>query len=161
MIVCKGWAPKGDAMQRKSLSEVKCGVARTLDLLGEWWTFMIIRDAFAGMKRFKDFQSSIGLAKNILSARLKKLVENDILEQRPASDGTAHLEYTLTARGMSLATVMLALRQWGETNLCEEGELDTVLVDKKTKQPVKLEMRSQKGRLLQVSDLEEISREKI
>jgi DNA-binding HxlR family transcriptional regulator len=93
-----------------------------LDLIGEWWTLLILRDAFAGKKRFHEFQQSPGIAKNVLAARLRKLVDNGILELTPASDGSAFHEYVLTSKGESLFTILVALRQWGESHLYKAGE---------------------------------------
>ena len=142
-------------MQRKSLKTERCPVARTLDLIGEWWSLLILRDAFRGKKRFSEFQRSLGLAKNVLSARLRKLVDNDILEIVPASDGSAYHEYALTEKGNSLYTILVALRQWGEANLFKPGEKHPILVDRKCLQPIKpLELRSKDGRLLKAKDLQ-------
>jgi len=141
-------------MRRKSFVEDPCPVARTLDVIGEWWTLLILRDAFAGMTRFSEFQQSLGMAKNVLSARLQKLVENNIMELAPASDGSAYQQYRLTEKGSSLFTVLVALRQWGEDNLCGDQRTGVVLVDRKHRLPVRrLELRSAKGTLLTVSDL--------
>src|SRR6266446_2541114 len=144
----------GNLMKRKSLDMEKCPIARTLDVIGDWWSLLIVRDAFLGKRRFGEFQKSLGLAKNILCARLRKLVAHGILKVVPASDGSAYQEYALTEKGRGLYLVLVALRQWGESNLFEKGELDLLLVDRQTRQPVKpLELRSQDGRLLGPGDL--------
>ena len=141
-------------MKRKSLCTEKCPIARALDVIGDWWSLLIVRDAFLGKRRFGEFQKSLGLAKNILCARLQKLVSHGVLEMVPASDGSAYQEYVLTEKGRGLYVVLVALRQWGESCLFEPGELDLVLVDRKSGQPVKpLELRSQDGRLLGSADL--------
>ena len=141
-------------MKRKSLDREKCPIARTLDVIGDWWSLLIVRDAFLGKRRFGEFQKSLGLAKNILSTRLRKLVSHGVLEVGPASDGSAYQEYVLAEKGRRLLIVLVALRQWGETCLFEEGELDLLLVDQKSGQPVKpLELRSQDGRILGPADL--------
>ncbi|MND37655.1 putative HTH-type transcriptional regulator YybR [compost metagenome] len=95
-----------------------------------------MRDAFDGMRRFGDFQRSLGVARNILSDRLKKLVDAGVLEMQDASDGTAYQEYVLTAKGESLFPVVVALRQWGEQNLFESGEHHSLLIDKNTGQQI-------------------------
>jgi len=95
---------------------------RSLDTIGEWWSLLIVRDALSGVRRFSDFQKSLGLAKNILSARLKKLVACGIMEQVPASDGSAYQEYALTQKGRDLFPAIVALRQWGESYLFSRGE---------------------------------------
>jgi DNA-binding HxlR family transcriptional regulator len=146
-------------MKRKSLCTEKCPIARTLDVIGDWWSLLIVRDAFLGKRRFGEFQKSLGLAKNILCARLQKLVSHGVLEMVPASDGSAYQEYALTEKGRGLYIVLVALRQWGESCLFEPGELDLVLVDRKSGQPVKpLELRSQDGRLLGSADLRTVGR---
>lgn len=91
-----------------------CPVARTLNLIGDRWSLLIIRDTFDGIRRFKDFQQNLGVARNILSDRLKKLTDAGVLEMKPASDGTAYQEYVLTDKGEHLFTVIVALRQWGK-----------------------------------------------
>src|ERR1700720_192583 len=103
-------------MRHKSFKANLCPVARSLDTIGEWWSLLIVRDALTGTRRFSDFQKSLGLAKNVLSTRLKKLVACGILEQVPASDGSAYREYALTPKGRELFPVIVALRQWGETS---------------------------------------------
>ena len=141
-------------MKRKSLDMEKCPVARTLDVIGDWWSLLIVRDAFFGKRRFGEFQKSLGLAKNILCTRLRKLVSHGVLEAGPASDGSAYQEYSLTEKGRRLLIVLVALRQWGESCLFEERELDLLLVDQKSGQPVKpLELRSHDGRILGPEDL--------
>ncbi|OBU04226.1 winged helix-turn-helix transcriptional regulator [Morganella psychrotolerans] len=113
-----------------------CPVARTLNLIGDRWSLLIIRDTFDGICRFKDFQQNLGVARNILSDRLKKLTDAGILAMKPASDGTAYQEYVLTDKGEHLFTVIVALRQWGEDNLFGEDEPHSVLIDKQTGKPV-------------------------
>lgn len=119
-----------------SLKGEPCPVARCVNLIGDRWSLLIVRDAFDGMRRFGDFQKSLGVARNILSDRLKKLVDADVLEMQDASDGTAYQEYVLTAKGESLFPVVVALRQWGEHNLFESGEPHSLLIDKNTGQQI-------------------------
>src|SRR6266481_6568857 len=109
-------------MRRKSLQDAICPMARALDTIGDWWSLLIIRDAMLGVRRFSDFQANLGLAGNILSARLKKLVACDIMEQVPAANGSAYQEYALTKKGRDLFPVIVALRQWGEGYLFSRGE---------------------------------------
>src|SRR5713226_4344782 len=101
-------------MKRKSLDTASCPIARTLDVIGDWWSLLIVRDAFLGKRRFSEFQKSLGLAKNILCVRLRKLASHGILASCPALDGSAYQEYALTEEGRSLYIVLVALRQWGE-----------------------------------------------
>jgi DNA-binding HxlR family transcriptional regulator len=122
----------------KSMNGEACPVARSVDIVGDRWSLLIVRDAFDGMRRFGDFQRSLGMARNILSDRLHRLVEAGILETQAASDGSAYQEYVLTAKGESLFTVVLALRQWGEAHLFARGERHSQLIDKRTGKPVPL-----------------------
>jgi len=90
-----------------------CPVARTLDVVGEWWTLMIVRDAFRGARRFEEFRS-VGIADNILSNRLRKLVEQGVFERRKYSDHPERFEYVLTEKGRDLLSVVAALASWGK-----------------------------------------------
>ena len=101
-------------MKRKSLEKADCPIARSLDAIGDWWSLLIIRDAFLGIRRFSEFQKNIGLAKNILTVRLRALVDHGILTTAPASDGSAYQEYVLTPKGRGLFPILVALRQWSE-----------------------------------------------
>src|SRR5437899_12961759 len=108
-------------MKRKSLCTATCPIARTLDVIGDWWSLLIVRDAFLGKRRFGEFQRSLGLAKNILCARLQKLVSHGVLEAVPASDGSAYQEYALTEQARGLYLALVALRQWVPRHLSENG----------------------------------------
>lgn len=119
-----------------NLSEGPCPVARSVAVVGDRWCLLIVRDAFDGIRRFGDFQRSLGLARNILADRLRRLVEAGILALQPASDGSAYQEYVLTPRGESLFPLVVALRQWGERELFQRGERHSVLVDRRTGKPV-------------------------
>jgi len=122
--------------RRNPTHDEPCPVARAVDSVGDRWSLLIVRDAFDGMRRFSDFQRSLGVARNILSDRLRKLVEAGILATQPASDGSAYQEYVLTAQGESLFPVVVALRQWGEQHLFQRGEPHSVLIDKRTGKPL-------------------------
>jgi DNA-binding HxlR family transcriptional regulator len=122
--------------RRKSISQETCPVARSVNVIGDRWSLLILRDVFDGMHRFGDMQRDLGVARNILSDRLGRLVEADILAMQPASDGTAYQEYVLTAKGESLFPVLVALRQWGERHLFERGERHSWLIDKATGKPL-------------------------
>ena len=100
-------------MRKHSLAGEPCPVARTLDVVGEWWTLVLVRDAFRGARRFDDFRS-VGIADNILSARLKKLVDEGILERRPYQSSPERFEYLLTEKGRDLLPVLGALGLWGK-----------------------------------------------
>nr|WP_312390758.1 helix-turn-helix domain-containing protein [Stenotrophomonas geniculata] len=113
-----------------------CPVARSADLLGDRWALLVIRDAFDGITRFGDFQRSLGAARNILSDRLRRLVEAGILQLRPASDGSAYQEYVLTAAGQELFPLLVALRQWGERHRFGTGEAHSQLIELATRRPL-------------------------
>ena len=136
-------------MRRTSLSDAECPVARSLDAIGDWWSLLIVRDAFDGPRRFGELQKSLGVAKNILAARLRTLLAHVILELVPASDGSAYQEYALTEKGRGLFHVVVGLRQWGEDYFFGPGEQHSVMVDKKTGRRVRrLELRALDGRVL-------------
>lgn len=139
--------------KRISHKDTMCGVARPLDAIGDWWSLLIVRDAFDGLRRFGEFQKSLGLAKNILSARLRNLVAHGIMETVPASDGSPYQDYVLTEKGRGLFPLLVALRQWGEEFFFAPKEPHVSLVDKRTSLPVRrLELRAQDGRMLGAED---------
>ena len=111
-----------------------CPVARTVDLLGDRWALLILRDAFDGVARFSDFQRSLGAARNILSDRLRRLLDAGLLQQQPAADGSAYHEYVLTAAGQDLFPVLVALRQWGERHCFAAGEAHSLLTERSSGQ---------------------------
>lgn len=132
-------------VRRKSLSGDYCPSARALDVIGDWWSLLIVRDAFDGLTRFSEFQRSLGIAKNILAQRLRTLIERGILEAVPPADGAAHQQYRLTDKGRDLFPVMVALRQWGEQYLFAPGEQFSKLVDRDTGEAVRLDVRTTSG----------------
>ena len=140
-------------VKRTSHQDSLCGVARPLDAIGDWWSLLIVRDAFGGVTRFGEFQKSLGLARNILTTRLRNLVTHGILETVPAADGSPYQDYVLTGKGRGLFPVLVALRQWGEEFFFEPGEPHVRLVDRTSGAPVrKLELRSSDGRVLGPAD---------
>ena len=140
-------------MKRTCLANDGCPIARALDVIGDWWSLLIIRDALLGRRRFGEFERSLGLARNILSQRLRKLVEQGILATAPASDGSAYQEYLLTRKGHGIFQILVALRQWTEEFDARPQEIATILVDRDSGRPVKkLELHAQDGRLLAFAD---------
>jgi len=140
-------------MKRTSLAGADCPIARALDVIGDWWSLLIIRDALLGRRRFGEFQKSLGLAKNILTTRLRTLVDRGILEMAPASDGSAYQEYVPTPKGRGIFPILVALRQWTEEFDEHPEEIATLLVDRDSGRPVKkLELRASDGRLLGIGD---------
>lgn len=140
-------------VSRTRFDDSECPVARSVDAIGDWWSLLIVRDAFDGSRRFGEFQRGLGVAKNILTARLRTLVAGGVLESVPASDGSAYREYVLTPKGEALFPVIVALRQWGEQNSFAPGEPHSQLVDRREGQPLRaLEVRSADGRRLSPED---------
>jgi len=131
-------------MQRKRFDTMQCPIARSLERVGEWWSILILRDAFLGLTRFDEFQKSLQIAPNILTRRLNALVESGLLERRRYSERPPREEYVLTERGRDFRPVLWALLAWGNTHFAPEGasvlvvdsatgaEADPVLVDRRT-----------------------------
>lgn len=138
-------------MRRRSLEHEECPLARSLEAVGDAWSVLIVRQAFAGDRRFGEFEKSLGVAKNILTVRLRKLVALGVLEQVPV-EGSAHHEYALTDKGRGLNLVLSAIRQWGEG--CG-GDAPYVLVDRRDRKPVRpLAFHAHDGRELGSDDME-------
>ena len=141
-------------VKRTSIEHDDCPIARSLDAIGDWWSLLILREALFGVSRFSEFQKKLGLAKNILTVRLRGLVDQGILKTAPASDGSAYQEYLLTPKGRGVFPVLVALRQWSEEFDARPEEIATTLVDSEKGRPVrKLELYSQDRRLLSADDI--------
>ncbi|OAE10311.1 HxlR family transcriptional regulator [Pseudomonas simiae] len=137
-------------MKRKCLEGDCCPVARALDVVGDWWTLLIIRDAYAGVTRFGDFQKNLGVAKNILATRLKDMVEQGLLQ---TSEIGARSEYQLTDKGRALMPVLVTLAQWGEA-FTEPAAGSTRLLDAQALKPLRnVEILSEDGRVLGLEDI--------
>lgn len=135
--------------KQKLFQDSSCPVARSIDIIGDKWSLLILRDCFDGIRRFSEFQESLGIAKNILADRLKMLTQEEILVIAPASDGSAYQEYVLSAKGKTLFPVVVSLRQWGELELFKDNEKHSILVDQKNSQPIqKIEIRNQAGEVI-------------
>lgn len=118
-------------MRRKSFGNMQCPIARSLERVGEWWSILILRDAFQGATRFEQFQKSLDIAPNMLTRRLNALVESGLLERRRYSERPARDEYVLTARGRDFRPVLWALLAWGNKHFAPEGA-SVVVVDGET-----------------------------
>lgn len=144
-----------DAFKEAALS---CPIPASVELIGEKWAFLILRGALNGLKHFEEFQAGLGIARNILSDRLSKMVAGGILERRPDPDDGRRVIYSLTSKGEDLLPVVLALRQWGEQ--WGYGSMKVVLADRRDGRPVrKICVLSHDGRELRLSDLTWIERE--
>ncbi len=118
-------------MQRTSFGSMSCPIARGLERVGEWWSILILRDAFAGMTRFDEFQKSLGIAPNMLTRRLNALVEAGLLERHRYSEHPPRHEYRLTERGRDFRPVLIAMLAWGNRHFAPEGP-SVMIVDAKT-----------------------------
>jgi DNA-binding HxlR family transcriptional regulator len=139
---------------REPLKEIAtCGLPQALEVMGERWSFLILRAAFNGLIHFEEFSSELGIARNILSNRLTRLVEHGVLSREPCLADKRKIEYRLTPKGVDLLPAMLALRQWGEQH-GQNVAPDLVLVDAKNGEPVApITIRASDDRLLGWQDL--------
>src|SRR4051794_15796310 len=108
-------------MHRTPFDRMSCPIARSLERVGEWWSMLILRDAFSGMTRFDEFRQSLGIAPNMLTRRLNALVEAGLLERHRYSERPPRHEYRLTERGTDFRQVLLALLAWGNRHFAPEG----------------------------------------
>jgi DNA-binding HxlR family transcriptional regulator len=142
--------------QRAILTE--CSLPAALEAVGERWSFLILRGVFNGLHHFEEFQSTLGIARNILSNRLARLVEHDILMREPDPADRRKVAYRLTEKGRELLPVLIALRQWGERWVSGVPG-NPVLVDRQSRQPVApMAVRSADGRSLSLHELDWVDR---
>jgi DNA-binding HxlR family transcriptional regulator len=141
--------PDIGAFRRAALS---CPIPGALELIGEKWAFLILRGALNGLQHFEEFQAGLGIARNILSDRLGKLVAGEILERSPDPSDRRKVIYSLTPKGEGLLPVVLAMRQWGDE--WGYGKMDIVLADRRDGKPVrKICVQAHDGRELKLGDL--------
>jgi DNA-binding HxlR family transcriptional regulator len=137
----------------------QCSIAAALESVGERWSFLILRGAFNGLRHFEEFQTNLGIARNILSNRLGRLVEHGILRRDPDRDDRRKVTYRLTDKGRDLLPVLLSLRQWGERWISGMPS-NPVLVDRYTRQPIApMTVQSADGRPLSLRDMEWVDRD--
>lgn len=138
-----------------------CAIPAAVEAVGERWAFLILRGAFNGLHHFEEFQSTLGIARNILSNRLARLVEHEILKREPDPADRRRIAYLLTPKGRALLPVLIALRQWGEKWVSGVPS-NPVLVDRDAKRPVaQLDVRAADGRILDLDDMEWIDRSEV
>ena len=133
-------------MQRTRFDTLPCPIARGLERVGDWWTMLILRDAFYGLTRFDEFEKSLKIAPNMLTRRLHSLVEDGLMERHPYSEKPPRFEYRLTQRGRDFRPVLLAMLAWGNRHFAPEGA-SVVLVDTETgkvAEPILVDARSGK-----------------
>lgn len=131
---------------------LRCPLPPAIELIGEKWAFLILRGALNGLRHFEEFQAGLGIARNILSNRLSRMVEGGILQRAADPDDRRRVVYSLTDKGEALLPVVLALRQWGED--WGHGRHDIVLADQRDGQPVRrICVQAADGRKLGLDDL--------
>ena len=144
-----------DSFRQAALS---CPLPAAVELIGEKWAFLILRGAFNGLRHFEEFQAGLGIARNILSDRLSKLVAGEILERRPDPDDGRRVIYSLTPKGEALLPVVVALRQWGDE--WGYGKMNVALADRRDGRPVRrICIQAHDGRGLKLPDLTWIERD--
>jgi DNA-binding HxlR family transcriptional regulator len=141
-------------MQRKSFHGMNCSVARSLDEVGEWWSLLIVRECLQGTRRFDEFQEKLGIARNILTARLERLIKAGVIKRYPCEERANTDGYRLTEKGEQLYPVIVALTQWGDRWLAPDGKPPITLVDDVHGRPIeRISVRNAEGRLLSYRDV--------
>jgi DNA-binding HxlR family transcriptional regulator len=130
-----------------------CSIARSLEIVGEWWTLLIVREAFFATERFSDFEANLGIAKNVLSDRLNKLVEAGILDRTPVPGRGNPVTYRLTEQGRDLLPVLIALMQWGDRWINRKRAPVRVLERQTGKEIARMAVSTQEGETLSARDL--------
>ena len=141
-------------MLRKDYEGQNCSIARALEVVGERWTLLIVRDAFLGLRRFEQFQENLGVARNVLTDRLSRLVEAGILDRVRYSERPERHEYRLTAKGRDLAVALAGLRQWGDKYLSETPP--RITRRKSDKRPVVVAFVPEGADVVQENELESV-----
>ena len=143
-------------MKYTSFDAMNCSLAQTLDIIGERWTLLILRDAFLGTRKFSQFQENLSIARNILSARLKRLVAEGILEKTHTTG--AHAEYRLTEKGLGLQPVLLSMTHWGDKYKPHPKGARLTFVERQTGEPIRpMSAISQDGRSLTPRDIKAVA----
>ena len=133
---------------------LKRSVGHVLDIIGEGWSILIIREAFLGTRRFEEFQGRLGIARNILTARLKKLCANEILDRVPVKEGAKRHEYILTTKGKEMMPLLVALTQWGDKWVFGDDNKPVIFLDREQGQPIpQVQVYSARGEVLKPRDV--------
>ena len=114
-------------MRKVSFADMNCSIAQTLEVIGEWWTLLILRDAFFGVRRFDDFVERLGISRNVLTNRLDTLVDAGVLERVPYDQGRNRYDYVLTDKGRALWPILVTMRQWGDEWILGTGNEPVLL----------------------------------
>jgi DNA-binding HxlR family transcriptional regulator len=140
---------------RHRFGDENCAIAQALEVLGDWWTLLVVREAFLGVRRFADFEANLGISKNVLTQRLSHLVEHGVLERIDAGVHGPRYEYQLTAMGKDLIAVVTALRQWGDRWVFGAGNEPVLVLDRRTGRPIpRLRLVGEDGEPLRAADIE-------
>ncbi len=143
---------------RHRFTRDNCSLARSLEILGDWWTLLVVREAFLGTRRFADFAANLPIARNILTARLDHLVDHGVLARIDAGVHGTRYEYELTAMGKDLLTMITALRQWGDRWVFGEGNEPVLVLDRRTGRPIpKVRIADETGAPIRGRDLEVVA----
>lgn len=140
---------------RRRFDDQACSIAQALEILGDWWTLLIIREAFLGTRRFADFELHLDISKNVLSKRLAHLVEHGVLERVDIGRHGEHFEYALTPKGKDLLTIITALRQWGDRWIYGHGNEPLQVLDRRSGRPIpRVRVLDEQGQPLASRDME-------
>ena len=141
-------------MRKTPFDTMNCSLANALDQIGDWWTLLILREVIIGCDRFDDIQAALGIARNILTVRLTKLVDHGILERRSVSPGAKRTAYRLTSKGEELLPALVALMQWGDRWINGKGKEPMIAVEAATSRRLsRLVLSDAKGKPIGVSDI--------
>lgn len=123
-------------LKSEKYDPLKKSVGHVLDIIGEGWSILIIREAFLGTRRFEEFQGRLGIARNILATRLKKLCANKILDRVPVKEGAKRQEYILTNKGKDMMPLLVALTQWGDKWVFGDNNEPVIFLDREHEEPI-------------------------
>jgi len=141
-------------MKMEKFDPLNGSIAHILNCLGEGWSMLIIREAFFGIRRFEEFQGHLGIARNILTSRLKRLCENGILERVPIKEGAKRHEYILSTKGKELMPLLITLTQWGDKWIYGKGHEPVVFRDRENGKPIRpIQVMSEDGRALRPREM--------
>lgn len=141
-------------MKTDKFDPLNGSIAHVLDVLGEGWSMLIIREAFFGIRRFEEFQSHLGIARNILTTRLKRLCDNGILDRVPIREGAKRHEYLLTTKGKELMPLLITLTQWGDKWVYGAGKEPIIFLDHENRNPISpILVHADDGRTLRPRDI--------
>lgn len=145
-------------MARLKYTEHDCSIARTLQVVGEHWSMLIVKNSFYGTTRFSDFQRLLGVARNILTDRLNHLVEAGIMEKYVAREGGVRQHYRLTAKGRELLPILMAMMQWGDRWTAGENGAPVIAIDRQTGLPIdKIKITTRQGMVLDFENVDYVA----